>query len=68
MKQKTTKKTTENYQKIKKQIYTCEFCDYTTCDASNFNKHINTRRHKMKQTTTFLTDPDKYKIFTCKYR
>jgi len=66
MKQKTTKKTTENYQKIKKQIFTCEYCDYTTCDASNFNKHINTRRHKMKQTTTILTDPDKYKVFTCK--
>ena len=41
METKTTKQST-------KQVYRCELCDYNTCNKSNFNKHISTRKHQME--------------------
>jgi len=33
-------------------IFTCQTCDYVTCKKSDFNKHVNTKKHKI------LTDTD----------
>ena len=41
METKSTKQST-------KQLYRCEVCDYNTCNKSNFNKHISTRKHQME--------------------
>ena len=32
--------------------YQCESCDYTTCDFSNWKRHIKTKKHKKQQMTT----------------
>lgn len=44
-------------------IYTCELCDYTTSNKTNFTKHKTTRKHKM------VTNGDKKvaKFFNCEF-
>jgi hypothetical protein len=37
----------KNVEKTAKFFY-CEFCDYKTCDKSDFNKHLLTRKHQKK--------------------
>ena len=32
--------------------YLCESCDYSTCDYSNWKRHIKTKKHKRQQMTT----------------
>ncbi len=34
----------------------CEFCDLKCRDKYDFNKHINTKRHKIKQNKTYLSE------------
>jgi len=38
-------------QKVSKE-YKCEACDYTTCKKSDYNKHLTTRKHKLRINTT----------------
>jgi len=53
MKQIETKKS-----QIPPNKYTCELCDYTTCNKCDFNKHTLTRKHvnetRLKQTETII--------------
>lgn len=48
--------------------YTCEKCNYTTCNKSNLNKHYRTQKHK---STSFETNAKHQKvlnrIFVCEY-
>lgn len=67
MKQKTTIFGPQKYQVCKNNELKCNICDYTTCDASNFNKHLNTPKHKMKQMKLMVVNLDKMNIFQCKY-
>ena len=34
----------------------CELCDYNTCKTSDFKKHLETIKHKMKHNETFETE------------
>lgn len=34
----------------------CELCDYNTCKPSDFKKHLETIKHKMKHNETFETE------------
>lgn len=38
-------------QKVSKE-YKCEACDYSTCKKSDYNKHLTTRKHKIRINTT----------------
>ena len=44
-------------------LYTCELCDYSTSNKTNFTKHKTTRKHKM------VTNGDKKvaKIYECEF-
>ena len=33
----------------------CKFCDYTTCNKKDFNRHLTTRKHK-RMTTELQVD------------
>lgn len=35
----------------------CKFCDYTTCNKKDFNRHLTTRKHK-RMTTELQVDDD----------
>ena len=35
------KKSPKNY-----KIYSCEFCDYDTCNYKDYKKHLSTQKHK----------------------
>ena len=67
MKQKTTVLEPTKYQVCKNNEYKCKICDYISFDASNFNKHLNTSKHKMKQMKCMVVNLDKTKFFQCKY-
>ena len=45
---------TQNYQSTP-IIYTCKLCDYICSDKSNFNKHLNTKKHKTTANNTTKT-------------
>ena len=34
----------------------CEYCDYSSCRKSQYDRHLKTDKHKMKQNETFETD------------
>ena len=36
--------------------FSCELCHYSTCRKSQFERHLETDKHKMKQNGTFETD------------
>ena len=36
--------------------FKCELCDYSTCRKSQYDRHLRTDKHKMKQNGTFETD------------
>ena len=38
----------QSYKKDSKKIYNCKHCDYTTCDLSNWKKHLITKKHVSK--------------------
>ena len=42
---------TQNYKPMS-VIYNCKICDYSCSDKSNFNKHLNTKKHKTTANTT----------------
>ena len=67
MKQKTTVLEPTKYQVCKNNEYKCKLCDYITFDASNFNKHLKTSKHKMKQMKHMVVNLDKTNIFQCKH-
>ena len=67
MKQKNTILGIEKYHSHNVQPYKCEYCDYTTSDASNFSKHLKTPKHQMKQMKTMVVLNEKNKVFQCKY-
>ena len=67
MKQKTTVLEPTKYQVCKNNEYKCNICDYITFDASNFNKHLNTSKHKMKQMKQMVVNLEKNNIFQCKH-
>ena len=48
--------------------YFCKCCDYSTSRESQYNRHLNTRKHKMKQLepTICTESSDKYKCNLCK--
>jgi len=53
----------------KPTILTCEFCDFTCSYKRDYERHINTKKHKTNKNTTFdnefyLKKPDS-KTFTC---
>jgi len=53
----------------KPTILTCEFCDFTCSYKRDYERHINTKKHKNNKNTTFdnefyLKKPDS-KTFTC---
>ena len=35
--------------------YMCKYCDYSTEDTSNFNKHITSRKHKLLESKSKIT-------------
>ena len=45
---------TEFSPKISKNLH-CELCDYTTCKIADYNKHLQTIKHKNKGNETFET-------------
>jgi hypothetical protein len=46
------------------QIFTCEFCDYTTSRKSQFDRHITTLKHK-KSTNVNEKVPESSAVFKC---
>jgi hypothetical protein len=44
-------------------IYNCIYCDYNTSSKKDFNKHIQTQKHKMKQNETSKSPNDK--LYQC---
>jgi hypothetical protein len=42
---------TKKSEKIRKKFF-CVFCDYTTCDNKDFNKHNTTRKHLCNESAT----------------
>jgi hypothetical protein len=58
--------TTKKSQKIPKKYY-CENCDYTTSSKKDYNKHLMTRKHKLQQNTTDLSQksPLEENLFIC---
>ncbi len=58
--------TTKKSQKIPKKFY-CESCDYTTSSKKDYNKHLLTRKHKIQQNTTDLSQksPPEKNEFIC---
>lgn len=67
MKQKTTVLEPTKYQVCKNNEYKCKICDYITFDASNFNKHLKTSKHQMKQMKLMVANLDKSNRFQCKF-
>ena len=67
MKQKTTVLEPTKYQVCKNNEYKCKICDYITFDASNFNKHLKTSKHQMKQMKLMVANLDKSNNFQCKF-
>ena len=58
-----TKKSPKNPQK-----YSCNFCNYNTCNIKDYNKHLLTQKHKSNELTTLdNTENPKLtiKIYTC---
>ena len=58
-----------NFTQKKPNILTCEFCDFTCSYKRDYERHINTKKHKNNKNTTFdnefyLKKPDS-KTFTC---
>ena len=47
--------------------YHCKNCDYNTCDKSNYDKHILTRRHLKMLQTTRQKSTDMYVCVCCDY-
>jgi hypothetical protein len=49
------------------QTFRCEFCDYTTCKKSSFDKHSFTLKHQFatKSTEKLLKDAQKYNCENC---
>ena len=46
-------------------IYTCNFCDYSTSRNSQYERHLLTSKHILKQNET-SSDPKKFKkTYTC---
>ncbi len=51
--------------------YTCEYCNISTCNKKDFNRHLMTRKHKNLENTTDTTDnttifiPTSPKLYTC---
>ncbi len=66
MKQKTTSLKAENYHQNNCKAYHCDLCDYFTSDASNYNKHIKTPKHKMKQNIFMVENSKQMGFFACK--
>ena len=48
------------------QFFYCKKCDYKTSKASNWNRHITTRKHKMV-TNDKKNEPKRASLFTCEY-
>ena len=42
-------------QKSSKKFH-CDYCHYSSCRKSQYERHISTDKHKMKQNETFVTD------------
>ena len=32
-------------------MYTCDHCNYSTKDSSNFKRHLQSKRHKLKSSS-----------------
>lgn len=67
MKQKTTVLEPTKYQVCEFDDLKCKICDYASSDASNFNKHLKTQKHKMKQMKLMVVNLDKTNMFKCKH-
>ena len=55
----TDKKNAENA-----NIFCCENCDFITCKQSNYNNHLNTRKHKIL-TNTDKKNAENARFFEC---
>jgi len=68
------KKTQKNAKKIKKEkIYCCKNCDYSTCNKTDYNRHLKTQKHKKNfnfnndilEKTLFIKKTQKVANFSC---
>jgi len=51
----------------KEEKYICKFCAFTTCNKKDYNRHLETRKHKKNENATdlgYFTPYDK-KVFKC---
>lgn len=51
----------------KEEKYICNFCAFTTCNKKDYNRHLETRKHKKNENATDLGyfTPDDKKVFKC---
>lgn len=57
---------TKNPKKSPK-YFSCDFCHYNTCNSKDYNKHLNTRKHKCFQNGNKMEtkNPQTTEIFEC---
>ena len=46
------------------EAYICELCNYKTNRKYDFNKHLNTKRHKSRKISLSLSSCDQKKSFS----
>ena len=59
----STIKTNKNY-----KLYYCELCDFNTCKKTDYERHLDTKKHKntkISTVSTKLSDNSKEKKFCC---